>query len=817
SAGEADALRLSLRSRHSDASWASTGKALRDRLRERQRRALVAYLLANGDGEVSFADENDLYAHYLLDVEMSACATTSRIKLALSSIQLFIQRVFLNLEAPIEFDADAAVQYRWMKNYRVWEANRKVFLYPENFVEPELRSDKSPLYAALEAALAQDEASEKLTERAFLDYLGGLESIAKPEVMGLVREREGQGVDRLHVLARTRGKPHRWLYRTREYRRFWTPWVELPVEIEGDHALPVIYNGRLYILWPSFRLIADQITSVESGGDTIGQAGAGVLQIGLNWMERRFDEWGPTRSCPGFFVAEQTFHEWEVRLFKTELRLATREVKNVATGQPALEVTARKSTFNAMSQKDTVLGYEAFVKQDYLNLGRFVLEASQDDVLAQSIAEIEDSSELPTWRYEFNHHVNVGQSLWSDSDRPTSLRLETQEARWPQREQSVTLFSAPPMGYRLILPQDERAGLVRDTGFFYQDRWRSLFLQPRDMHLGGNCTPSDADPGDIEAAPFLQLGGLKQDAPQVDLARKTPSPEQGLLVHDQLQIKPQWYAGDGGVFNPQKVAKGGWAPTQIEALTSAEKDLATKIYNTPASKQAPRSSLPWQGKRFSAQIFEHPYAERFVGQVRAYGVEGLLSPTDEQDPSGTLARQLLDDEVFSAERYDPNKIDPPWPRADVDFSPGGSYSVYNWELFFHAPLLLAKRLSSSQRFEEADDWLRKIFDPTASAGDAPARYWKIRPFFESAQPPDIHELLLLLHYDGSDEEILAAREAFEHQIWQWRRNPFDPHLIAGLRDGAYQRAVVMAYLDNLIAWGDSLFARDTIESINEAT
>src|SRR5690606_966354 len=104
----ADALRQSLRSRHGDASWATTGKALRDRLRERQRQALVAYLLANGDDGVSFSTENDLYAHYLLDVEMSACATTSRIKLALSSIQLFIQRVFLNLEglnleAPLQF------------------------------------------------------------------------------------------------------------------------------------------------------------------------------------------------------------------------------------------------------------------------------------------------------------------------------------------------------------------------------------------------------------------------------------------------------------------------------------------------------------------------------------------------------------------------------------------------------------------------------------------------------------------------------------------------------------------------------------------
>jgi hypothetical protein len=51
----------------------------------------------------------------------------------------------------------------------------------------------------------------------------------------------------------------------------------------------------------------------------------------------------------------------------------------------------------------------------------------------------------------------------------------------------------------------------------------------------------------------------------------------------------------------------------------------------------------------------------------------------------------------------------------------------------------------------------------------------------------------------------------------WRKNPFKPHLVARLRTTAYQKTVVMKYLDNLIAWGDQLFSRDTIESINEAT
>ena len=40
--------------------------------------------------------------------------------------------------------------------------------------------------------------------------------------------------------------------------------------------------------------------------------------------------------------------------------------------------------------------------------------------------------------------------------------------------------------------------------------------------------------------------------------------------------------------------------------------------------------------------------------------------------------------------------------------------------------------------------------------------------------------------------------------------------MARSRPSAYQWYVVMKYLDNLIAWGDSLFLADTQETINEA-
>jgi hypothetical protein len=37
------------------------------------------------------------------------------------------------------------VDWHWLKRYRAWRASRKQFLYPENYLEPELRDDKTPV------------------------------------------------------------------------------------------------------------------------------------------------------------------------------------------------------------------------------------------------------------------------------------------------------------------------------------------------------------------------------------------------------------------------------------------------------------------------------------------------------------------------------------------------------------------------------------------------------------------------------------------------------------------------------------------------
>jgi hypothetical protein len=82
----------------------------------------------------------------------------------------------------------------------------------------------------------------------------------------------------------------------------------------------------------------------------------------------------------------------------------------------------------------------------------------------------------------------------------------------------------------------------------------------------------------------------------------------------------------------------------------------------------------------------------------------------------------------------------------------------------------------------------------------------------------IENLLRLLSGDKTAPGYSEAMEKeLQTQVTDWRNNPFEPHRIANYRTVAYQKTVVIKYLDNLIAWGDYLFRQDSMESINEAT
>ena len=256
-------LRNIVKARYEPENWQRIAQPIFDKLRQRQRDALVAHILH----KKGFDRIEQLFEYFLIDPGMEPVVQTSRIRLAISSVQTFIQRCLLSLEPQVHPTAIDSKQWQWMKRYRVWEANRKIFLYPENWLEPEFRDDKTHLFQELESALLQGDVSNELAETAFFTYLKKLEDIARLEIITLCCE--GTALkETLHVIGRTYSQPHQYFYR-RYSNSEWTPWEPVTAAIEGDHVVAAIWQERLHLFWVTFLEEAEKpVTESKSSGSS---------------------------------------------------------------------------------------------------------------------------------------------------------------------------------------------------------------------------------------------------------------------------------------------------------------------------------------------------------------------------------------------------------------------------------------------------------------------------------------------------------------------------------------------------------------------
>lgn len=112
--------------------------------------------------------------------------------------------------------------------------------------------------------------------------------------------------------------------------------------------------------------------------------------------------------------------------------------------------------------------------------------------------------------------------------------------------------------------------------------------------------------------------------------------------------------------------------------------------------------------------------------------------------------------------------------------------IYLDEFYLHLPMFLAARAGDSNQFAEAKKWLSWVFDPLGVPGKQE-------------------------RYPGSSN--LGAGSS---GLAQWLKDPFNPYSAAEIRPDIYIAAARIAHIENLLDWADTLFLRDTSESVNRA-
>lgn len=753
--------------------WLTIIEPFQDTLREKKRDALVAFLIEhsirNNNPTVPYpapqppspdpvyintnywASSNDLYAYFLLDVEMSPCQLTSRIRQASLSIQVFVQRCFLGLEKlNVEIpnvnagpdDVNNWNQWEWMKYYRVWDASRRIFLYPENWIEPDLRPDMSPFFKELIEELSQSDVTDDKATEVLNNYLDKVQEVANLDIASVYHELE-PGIDIFHVLGKTKAEPAVYYYRSfNQSTRLWTAWEKISADITGSHPLLTKYNGKVYLFWLLLEEKIDKVKKVPAAKMTNAPQDAPeapkMLEIRLSWIRRSKDGWTEKSISK-----EKMIHPWGRPKYSYNLRPRLKEIDNTLWidlylttsaefNNPVKFYNQNTGTFDpiAKAQFDerfrpwhsSSFVFDGGVKElrlrkMYGNFLNFTGSNSYDYVnknfedagraIKQLSSDIQPKIKLP-WGMHFEYTYltnNTRQNI-------NTTLLTTLEGTLEGPVERTLLQAAKPPFKMAVSLQDKQINDPVIRPFFYQDSSRSFFARPRYVYS-------------ID----LGIGGLQ-------------------LIIDR-------YIYD---FNN----------------------------------------------------FYHPYAQLFIQELNKGGLKGLFNRRLQNEPGSP---DFYPGNTFNFyDTYDPKPIIVrPMQNAReelVDFSYDGAYSIYNWELFFHAPFYIANKLSQNQRFEEAMKWYQYIFDPTSSDNYAePKRFWITKPFFRMTDSD---------YTESRINAILSDISSYGPQVAAWRNDPHNPHLVALGRPVAYQKAIVMKFIDNLLAWGDYLFRADTMETVQEA-
>lgn len=728
-----------------------------DKLRGKKRASLTTYLIHSGFPQ--FENQNDLYHYFLIDTELEGCARTSRLVAATMSLQLYIHRILLNLEQDdqepgtagrvyVKADDIPGDEWGWRKNYRVWEANRKVFLYPENYIEPELRDDKTPLFEELENELLQQDINADTVLDAYAKYMRGFDEVAHLKIAGSFHEKDTESeTDVLHLFGVTADEPPMYYYRRVENIYYaektdnrgvvWGSWQKINVQIPVRKVAPITYNGRLHVFWVRVTTLTNAVFDDNRS-------------IFTGYSHKFFIEF-TTLKLDGTWTPPQ----------KLNLKNSHPFSGNGVIQDPLAEDAERGALI--ISQLHEILRSFPF----------FNFSSLSDEIRA-----------LKTPRYDINPHF-----------------------------EAIDEYTLQGFLWDELYPAIDNSNRLNLTGAGYQLRAAIDFYNLNIQNSGAQISNIPGIDPAKESVIFADNKPGKILIKSGDNLYRATSPNAQLFDH---------YAYGSLIVNTTKsnpLLTRHWNQCTLdnsfdnvmqEQIASLRSQSIVQIINGAYGDAIIDSQgdilmlqgTPVDGNGFILKRISTTLSETLTRTLFTSGVETTLS----------IETQKKLKESAAPISITANRIENLVVNDKIDFK--GAYGNYYREIFFHIPFLLANHLNSQGKYAEAQKWYHYIFNPSATEvidfstpGLTVAQKKKM----------ELDRNWQYLEFREIDTQKLRDQLNDKQAIEVYKKDPFNPHAIARLRLSAYQKSIVMKYIDNLLGWGDQLFTQDTMESINEAT
>ena len=180
-----------------------------------------------------------------------------------------------NINSTVLLDSFFGEWDQYNKSYSSWAGLSELAYYPENYVDPTLRYNQTPLQQALLTEISQSQLSKDSVENAYLNYLSGFEEVANLKVLCGYQHAATLDSGMSYFTGRSTSQPYSYYWRSLNNEAgdgmagyvasAWHAWEEIqsPVNAINDEVRPVIFNNRLYIAW-----IEQQTESIPEGGET---------------------------------------------------------------------------------------------------------------------------------------------------------------------------------------------------------------------------------------------------------------------------------------------------------------------------------------------------------------------------------------------------------------------------------------------------------------------------------------------------------------------------------------------------------------------
>jgi hypothetical protein len=288
--------------------WATIWGTLSGILAVHERDALLALVLS--ELNTLYPDikaPRNVYEFLLTDVEMGASTQVSYILEALNAAQLYLQRCRLRLEpGVIDMTQIQDAWWEWMMNYRIWEANREIFVYPENYLIPTLRRNVSQQFATLSQSLQQSDVTKSYVGAAFKAYIDGFSEVAQLKPVDAYRTRI-HDTDTLYLLARTKTGPYTFYYCSQAESMPWTPWEKIDLSINSPTCTIVYAFNRPFLFWNEIKKNNTSSVAGTTGNVSTTNSTAYTASVMYSFLNQQ-----------GKWVQPQTLVNQDTILFEAE-------------------------------------------------------------------------------------------------------------------------------------------------------------------------------------------------------------------------------------------------------------------------------------------------------------------------------------------------------------------------------------------------------------------------------------------------------------------------------------------------------------------